>query len=349
MLLVTVFHATFITNAAFEPGAGVWPEINEALIPIRMPLFFFVAGLLAASAIRQPLALTRRRTVGYAYLYVLWSLIQLAFDLTLTAIRGGQPPSVAHVLVSLALPTGLWFLWALAAYFLAARLLVVVLGRYAAWGALVALLLSSMLPVVDRHTQGIIDPFFGVGFFGSVAANFVWFYVALFARRWAFALAQKPSWPKALGGSAVYVGLYLLARQVDLAYEARWFLSIAALWAALHLLFLVRPDAWAARLVAAVGRRTLPVYVMQWAALFVLNLLVIDLPLLPALGRVLPVDVAASLAGPVLAAVVAGATWWLGGVISRSRFRALLEAPTWLVGSPSAVQAKSAASSSPST
>ena len=328
MLLVTVFHVTFVMDGALGPGVGIWPAIDDALVPLRMPLFFLISGLLAAQAVHKPLDRTRRRTLGLIYLYLLWSAIQVVHLFYSLPGRGAEPPSVYDVVASFLIPTGLWYFWALAAFFLLSRLLVSFLGDRSIWALPAVAALAAAAPLVDVATSGVISSEFGDVFFGAACANFVWFYLGLHVRDRALRFVQRATWPKALVASVAYLGIYLVVSALGLATELRWLLSGLVLAAALLLLGLPSYRGRIGRALAAVGRRTLPIYASQWIALHLLAKAVVEYPSLAPLGDP---SMIASIATPVFALAIVGATWWIGRQVLRTRLSWLFDPPNWLV------------------
>jgi uncharacterized membrane protein YcfT len=124
ILLVAFYHSTLMFNrVGFD--VSFLSSLNEHLAPIRMPMFFTAAGFFAASSVAQPWAALFRRRIGYfIYLFLLWTLIRYVF---FAVVPNPQTPSEGHSLKALAVTimrpeTGLWFLWALAIYYLGAKL-----------------------------------------------------------------------------------------------------------------------------------------------------------------------------------------------------------------------------------
>ncbi|MFJ9388665.1 acyltransferase family protein [Nocardioides sp. NPDC101246] len=110
IILVVLFHA--VINLDLVGLAGPWSRLAYPLDTFRMPLFFFLAGLLAPSLLARPLReVLRTRCLNLIYLYVLWCLLLGAFR----ALLPHSPPdafaSIARILVE---PNVyLWFLYTL--------------------------------------------------------------------------------------------------------------------------------------------------------------------------------------------------------------------------------------------
>jgi uncharacterized membrane protein YcfT len=126
IVLVVLVHARdWLDTAGLHLHA--WGETNAILAGLRMPLFFALSGLLGAKwlSTRWP-ALLSGKVAFLAWVYLLWQPVgSLA---TLVAVRmtdGHLTPT--RMAVSLAMTPvrprfELWFLWALAIFFVLARL-----------------------------------------------------------------------------------------------------------------------------------------------------------------------------------------------------------------------------------
>lgn len=73
---VTVKHYQQIPWQMALPMPGIWGTLGEFFLPLRMPLFFTVSGMLGVSALNSHGRLIIGRKIGtYLYLYVLWLII----------------------------------------------------------------------------------------------------------------------------------------------------------------------------------------------------------------------------------------------------------------------------------
>lgn len=255
ILLVVLHHAVVKDLAiqaplALQPVAEAWAWVTMALKPIRMPLFFVLSGLVASSAVRRPWAHARRRVLSPYYLYVVWLVLQGAFFSVERLLPMNRTQDLGELVADLVwASTGLWFLFALAAYFLLARLLsglprVPVLVAAAAVSAL-----AGYLPTDDWNRI-------------SVVFHFTFFALGAFApdvvRRLAGAAARTPG-RLALGYLALTLVLPLLhlPRTLDLVLAS-------AVGVPLGVALCVRlTDTAVAPAAAWIGRRTLPVYVLH--------------------------------------------------------------------------------------
>ena len=144
-ILLVILHHLMLTS--FIPSLGIigeesalgqwWLALNAHLTPLRMPSFFFISGLLAASAVLRKTwrEVFTKRVVNLLYVYVLWCLIQwalvsfinhyLSFDQW--GVKNMVGTSYADslnqfVVYSLTAMANTWYLYALAIYFVVCKL-----------------------------------------------------------------------------------------------------------------------------------------------------------------------------------------------------------------------------------
>lgn len=267
ILLVVLHHAVVKDLAlqappALQPVAGAWVWLSMALKPVRMPLFFVLSGLVVSSAVRRPWPDARRRVLSPYYLYVVWLVLQGAFFSVERLLPMNRTQDLRELLGDLLwASTGLWFLFALAAYFALARLLSgLPRGRVLVVAALVSAL-SGYLPTDDWNRISVV---FHFTFFalGALAPDLV--------RRVA-ATAGHASGRLALG----YLVLTLLLPHLHLPRTLDLVLA-SAVGVPLGIALCVRlAGTRLAPAAAWLGRRTLPVYVLH-APLLALALHVAD-------------------------------------------------------------------------
>ncbi|MDI4665613.1 acyltransferase family protein [Xanthobacter autotrophicus] len=104
--------------------AGIDLPLNNLLIFVRMPLFFFAAGFFSGKAINSGWrTLLADRAFNYYYIYALWMTI---FFITIVVVRDtmhGAPPTFADYFLNFIDPLEyLWFIFALALLFVFAKL-----------------------------------------------------------------------------------------------------------------------------------------------------------------------------------------------------------------------------------
>ncbi len=125
IVCVAVFHATLYMRAnGFEPKFAA--TLNELLTPIRMPMFFTISGILGAGVLKRDWrSLFAKQIWTFAYLFALWSFIRWLYfrnvqDNVIVKTEGDTLRELGTMWI---MPeSGLWFIWALAIFFLIGRL-----------------------------------------------------------------------------------------------------------------------------------------------------------------------------------------------------------------------------------
>ncbi|WP_136518547.1 acyltransferase family protein [Cellulomonas telluris] len=118
IVMVVAYHAQLFLEA--EGVAEPLGRARAALELYPMPAFFLLAGLLQRRLRTSPWALVwRRRVLPFLYLYVVWSLVRFAFFSALPGVRTDGPPDSGRdwtlLLLAPLVPTSVyWFLWATA-------------------------------------------------------------------------------------------------------------------------------------------------------------------------------------------------------------------------------------------
>jgi uncharacterized membrane protein YcfT len=272
ILLVVLWHVIMKHYLRVDwripvPIPGAWGTLGELLLPLRMPLFFTISGMFAAGAVQRPWRVVGRTKVAkFAYLYALWLVFHtavLALVPDFDTARGGSALDLLEQLTIT--PTNLWYLLALALYFTVAK---VVRRVPTALVLAPALLLSAVAAAELIPTPGNR---------AGLLQNLVFFLAGLRFRPMVERLATA-SWQRtALAATAYTIGL---AAMVGLGAQ-RWFgvwpvVSVFAV--AFGVTASVRIARWepVGRALAALGRRTLPIYVIHMPALALLHLATVD-------------------------------------------------------------------------
>ncbi|WP_066361751.1 acyltransferase family protein [Herbidospora mongoliensis] len=274
ILLVVLWHTVNKSYLAVEwtsagPFPVLWGVFGDALMTLRMPLFFAISGMFALSAYRKPWAeVIRSRVAKFLYLYLAWMLVHTAilwftpsFD-TLSARSVGE--FAEQFLIT---PPNLWYLYALALYFAAAKLLKripipVLLGA------------AALLAVVTA--AGVFDT---PGNRGSLLQNFVFFLMGLHLRPLAERIAQTTTWRR----TAIIGLVYGTALAAMLLLSAQRIPTVWTLVSLLAMVFGLSAAPLLGRLtligdsLAWLGRRTLPIYVIHMPLLALLHTGVSDL------------------------------------------------------------------------
>jgi uncharacterized membrane protein YcfT len=231
------------------PATGLWGMFSEVLLPVRMPLFFFISGLFAARQLDRPWSRVLSRRVGpLLYVFVLWTLVQAIALRAAPGFDTEVPHGPGQLLVQLTVtPGNLWYLGALAAYVVVAR----ATRSVPHWALALALVLSTAAAAGLVPTPGNRY---------SLLTNLVWF---LLGTR----LADLPRVDRRV--AAALVGAFVIGAALWQLLDAdRWLgvrpvlglLGIAAGGTVATLLSQV-PRLGPA--LAALGQRTLPVYVLH--------------------------------------------------------------------------------------
>jgi uncharacterized membrane protein YcfT len=297
ILLVVLMHATL----GVEKATGTQTALNGFIDwakPFRMPDFFLISGLFLAALIDRPWrSYLDSKVLYFAYFYVLWLTIQFAVKApAMIAADGGEATAVAY-LTGLVQPWGtLWFIYMLAVFFIAAKLLEG-LPKGLVWGA------GAALYLIAPHTGSLlVDEF---------AARFVFFYTGYWAAPVIFAfaagVATRPQILIAgLLATWAVVNWCLVANGWAFASGLDLAVSYAGVAAVVAFSVLVAPT-WLGRGLSALGRNSIKIYLAF--PLFMGPARIVALKfgdLIPDWGAAL-ISTTAGVAGAlILAALVAG-------------------------------------------
>lgn len=93
MVAVVAGHALRgLQSAGIAPGAGAWSDLGLLLYLVHLPMFALLTGLLLPAGVDRDGAARylRRRVPELLYLFVLWTLIQGAFEIAASSLRNGR-------------------------------------------------------------------------------------------------------------------------------------------------------------------------------------------------------------------------------------------------------------------
>lgn len=264
ILLVVLYHVSITGVDLIFPGTGsfalkAWEEISRMLLPVRMPLFFLTAGMLASSAVLRPWkASWRSRFADILWPYLVWSL--MFAGIAGFAYQPGNPLGYAQFSLG-TIPQGgtaYWFLPVLVVFFVLAK----VLRPVAPLAILGALILLSVQSVIGDHLPGFIP--------SELAANIVrvanfalWYFLGCFAAPSVRRIAAAHSTALMLGAVGMYAALayliYLRGTELPLSIT----ITVTGLVSAVTL------SAWATRYAPVrtaaryLAARTLPIYLIH--------------------------------------------------------------------------------------
>ncbi|MEK8104958.1 acyltransferase [Micromonospora sp. M12] len=272
IILVVLWHVVVKDYLQIDwhigvPVPGLWGTLGEQFLPLRMPLFFTISGVFAATAAQRPWRVVARgRIAGFLYLYAVWLLIHTAVLATVPQLPTDRATSALGLLEQLTItPSNLWYLYALALYFTIAK------ATRRVHPTLV-LVPAALLSAVAA--AGLLDT---PGNRAGLYQNLVFFLAGLYLRpqiqRWAATANRRRL--------VLSTGAYALAlAAMAVAGAQRWF----GVWTAVSVLAVIfgitaaaRLTRWSAlsRPLAILGRITLPIYVIHMPVLALLHRLLL--------------------------------------------------------------------------
>lgn len=278
IVLVVVYHVSVGANIDLlggpnRPAARWWSDVNMALVPLRMPLFFAVSGVLAAAALHRPWSrVLRPRILDLLWPYLLWSMIfaVTGFPRYSPGDPGGFLLEELSGLVMIASPY--WFIAALPIFFVLTRL-----GRsrprLLAAAALVA---YAVAPFLERALrESLVQPDLAYGIF-QLTDNLLWFTLGFAARTRILRLGERSRLVPGLLLATVFTILALTVLRADLPLGALRALELGASVSGLLACALILPllTRWRplARAGEYVGSRTLVIYLVHPVVINVLVL-----------------------------------------------------------------------------
>ncbi|MCR2764222.1 acyltransferase family protein [Microbacterium sp. zg.B48] len=125
ILLVVFYH-----SAQWAGAAGflseVWLQANDLLATMRLPLFFALSGMLAVKWMTMPWReLLRSKLAALLWLYLVWQAVTTAVYMVVPNVSTPGKSNAAELITALATPLrpqgALWFIWALALFFVLCR------------------------------------------------------------------------------------------------------------------------------------------------------------------------------------------------------------------------------------
>ena len=328
MVLVVLLHSSAWIETQFNEGDSTfWFLFSEIFGPVRMPLFFFISGYLASPALRRPLGASKARTLGFLYIYALWTILFVARLWLPVPGSGSDAPSVVHAALAVLLPTSFWYLWALAVFFIVSWVALRLLGGRALWLIIPLTVLALAGVAIDAAEAPALTAPMDTLKFGELAQNFVWFYAGLYLKeQWERAL-ERATVRATLLMASVYAAGFAAIWTLDLLSPARPLLAALGLVLSAYALAVLPLDGVVGRVLAQIGKSTLPVYIFHIFLISVLS----------AAVKIMGFDdiIAANLQlwsvvlPPVMTALLVSLCMWVGGLVLRSPLRWTLS-PEWL-------------------
>lgn len=269
IVLVVVYHVGVGANDVLlggpdRPAARWWLEVNQALVPLRMPLFFAVSGVLAARALHRPWSqVLRPRLSDLLWPYLLWSML---FALTgwpryAPGDMGGFILDELTGLLMIASPY--WFIAALPIFFVVTRL-ARSRPRLLVAVALLAYAAAPFLQQALREADASADLAYGIF---QLTDNALWFVLGYVARDLILRIGARPRPALGLALAAGFSVLALIVLRAELPTAALRGLelgaSVSGLIACAALLPLLTRWQRLSRAGAHLGSRTLVIYLVH--------------------------------------------------------------------------------------
>jgi len=264
IILVLLYHiggsgVNYLFPASDGPASPIWETVNRVLVPMRMPLFFLTAGVLAQNAImRNWSTIWHSKITVLLWPYLIWS-IGFAF-LAGYAYSPNKPwVYTADRIIGLAFGfSGYWFLIVLAIFFITAKL-------FRSWPTTL-LILSLILAFAAPFLEAAIpETWSGIYTYAPVKSSryAFWYFLGCFVAQYASKVSSMSPWTLILGGGAGFTALTFAAW--DSAHSA----TLSVPLSATGLVTAVGVSIWAVRnrKIRALSRylsgRTLPIYLLH--------------------------------------------------------------------------------------
>jgi threonine dehydratase len=292
--------------------------------PLRMPIFFMVSGMLATSAMSRPWRMSRRRTYGMAYLYILWS----AIFFIVVALYIHETPVEALLNFPrrlLAGSSGYWYLYALLVYFIIAK----ALRRWPIWIILaIAIALNLLRSAVAQWNRDFMYSIDVGSAMTSIVTNLVFYILGVYYKEIISWVADRASWWRVVTIVAL-VSAYGIWRNSAPEYWEMTYLPISLAWIAAGVMaahLLVEYEG-PRRFGTFFGARTLPIFVVQFPLLMALSSYLRnnrpEYLSIPAVQVVFPL---------LVTLILVFAALFLYRVTQKNIGKYLFEAPRWAVG-----------------
>lgn len=335
ILLVVVYHVSIwfaayvIPEGATGRGIGMWRELSRALIPVRIPLFFLVSGLLAQRALtRSWSSLWRTRFAAVLWPFALWTvLIAVPWSYRVNVSDPLQNASLAGSALAFA-GAHFWYLPALVLFLVVAK----ILRRTPALTVVASVVASVVISTAFGAAIVAIGPVLGVNIDRWLTFG-MWFMIGCFLQNLVRTVA---GWHGilALAGLAVFVGLRwilfdVVSGSIVVYVAIVTVLSVVGVGSLLILSRVLGRNEHIARIGGYLSTRTLPIYVTH---AFLLEVFAVIARYLDRRGHGIPNDSAFvnALFVPVVFLVVVFASLGLYELSRRLPVRWLYDPPAAL-------------------
>ncbi|MEO7587358.1 MAG: acyltransferase [Arachnia sp.] len=258
--LVVLGHVVWVLSLLELPTSDFWRRMLQATGTMRMPGFFLMSGLFAHRFATGTLErFARRRVVGFVYLFAVWLVITASLEVGLKLWLGSAANAVArtNILANvLRLETPLWYLIALPGF----HVLWWATRRMPTWLPLAATFVGFVL--VDTGSLPLPGVLGSTGFRGMIQYSFFFMVGARLSQPLRTTVGRMTP-----AISVPVVGVWLAVEIWLPTMPLRSLLAVPALFAISQLVVLTPLKSLAQR----AGRRTLPLYLMNWLAVAVIG------------------------------------------------------------------------------
>jgi len=251
--LVVLYHAVMYLDGIGL--AGAMAPLNPLLDTFRMPLFFFMSGILAGRAIQLPYwQLFRRRMSLLLYLYIVWVAAQTLFLLALPPISpDGTNASWANMVTLFIRPSSnLWFIYALPIFLT------------------VAWLTKRWHPLIPVTITGIVAMLFGSQLlhtgtpWDKMGRYLVFFLAAIWLGPRVRRLIPRIRWWHMIALCGTYLGIVIIMVKLSLTHAPFVLLFVSAFAVLVGIsvaVILARAPVF--DFMRVLGTRTLPIYLVH--------------------------------------------------------------------------------------
>lgn len=277
--LVVLYHSSLYLSEAGVVGALA--QLNPLLDTFRMPLFFFMSGILGARVVTlRYRELFRRRLLLLLYLYVVWVIAQQLFLRLMPPVSAsGDRGSWWGLVDFFIFPNeNLWFIYALPLFFTFA------------W------LTRSLPRIIPGGLAVLLSIAFGTGFlrtdtpWDKMGRYLVFFLLALWIGGWVRSLAPRVRWWHPLVALGSYAVLVVAMLRFDLIRVPGVLLVVSCVAVIVGIsTAVVLSKVPAFDIVRYLGTRTLPIYLVHtFPMIAVAGFLAVGSGVAPWVATVLP-------------------------------------------------------------
>ncbi len=290
IVLVVLLNASYgVEHVTGE--TSIFSAFNTWARPFRMPDFFLISGLFLARRINRPWrSYLDTKVAHFAYFYVLWMTVWYVVRIPQYAEKYGNLGAALLYPFSFIQPLGsLWFIYMLAVFFVAAKLL----DRFPHWAVWLG---AAFLHALQLHTGWrVIDEF---------ASRFVFFWSGYILAPYVFAIAEwlkrRPA-PVLLGGLLVWgaVHTWFMSTGLGELPVINLILGYAGI-AAIVTFGLLLEKTPLGKPMRYLGARTLPVFLSYFLFAVAMRIILLKSGLVSDINAIIVLATMAGVAGPLI-------------------------------------------------